>query len=501
MTVPAVMTYVPVTLTALQAGTRTARAGRVLFTLPRLTRVDGTVLFPAATEEYVLTSGQLPDVSYPASDDPLLREQGYVIGVTELYDDGERQSYSIVLLLSDLPGGYNLATRLVDTGSPLAPPPLLIPGPQGPQGVAGPTGDIGPQGDAGPAGAAGPTGAKGDAGSQGATGPAGTTGPAGAAGPKGDTGAAGPTGLTGATGGTGPAGPQGVAGSTGLTGAQGVAGPAGSTGPAGATGAAGTAGTTGAQGPQGVAGPTGPTGSTGPTGATGSTGPTGPAGTTGTTGATGPAGPGLPTGGTTGQVPVKTGSADYATAWTTLPDLGALSVGQETSPNARRGSSTNTVGMTSGSSRLAFFMARKSETITQLQLFSGSTVSSGLTLARAALHLANADGSTTVLAATTSDTTLFAAINSTYTKTLNTSVSVVAGQWYAVEILLVGTTPGNLAGETAFGGPGATTGLSGHTAAAPRLKALVASQSDIGTGYSAGQLSNTPASPYAVLLP
>ena len=56
-------------------------------------------------------------------------------------------------------------------------------------------------------------------------------------------------------------------------------------------------------------------------GAAGQQGTAGTNGTNGTNGATGPqgpAGPGVPAGGTDGQVLTKTGSADYATQWSTL---------------------------------------------------------------------------------------------------------------------------------------------------------------------------------------
>ena len=53
-------------------------------------------------------------------------------------------------------------------------------------------------------------------------------------------------------------------------------------------------------------------------GPAGETGPAGPAGPAGETGPAGPAGPGLPARGTAGQVPVKSGSADYAVEWAAL---------------------------------------------------------------------------------------------------------------------------------------------------------------------------------------
>lgn len=156
----------------------------------------------------------------------------------------------------------------------------------------------GPKGDAGAKGATGATGPAGPAGAAGATGPAGERGPEGPQGPAGPAGPAGPEGPQGEKGDEGPEGPQGPKGATG---AAGPAGPAGPQGEPGEKGEKGDAGAVGAAGPTGPQGPTGPKGDKGDPGEKG---------------ATGAAGPGVPTGGTSGQVLAKSGSDDYASAWT-----------------------------------------------------------------------------------------------------------------------------------------------------------------------------------------
>lgn len=187
--------------------------------------------------------------------------------------------------------------------------------------------------------------------------------------------------------------------------------------------------------------------------------------------------------------------------------LHLLTVGQETIPGARVLNSNNTIAMATGTSRLAYMVARKTEPWTQIKLFSGSTVSSGLTLARAAVHLVNSDGSTTVLATTTSDTALFAATNTAYTKSLSATVDAVRGTHYAVELLLVGTTPGNVLGVSAFSGASGATPVGAHLKDDPRVAIQINGQSDIGSGYTtaaiaaASNAAQTTSSIYAVLLP
>lgn len=183
-----------------------------------------------------------------------------------------------------------------------------------------------------------------------------------------------------------------------------------------------------------------------------------------------------------------------------------LTTGQETIPGARALNSSNTIGMTSGSSRLTYFTARKSGAYTSIKLFSGSTVSSGLTIARAAIHSVASNGDTTVLASTTNDTTLFAATNTAYTKSLSATVNLVRGNRYAFELLELGT-PGNKPGMAAFSGTGGSSTLGAHTIDEPRVAALINGQTDIGTGYTAAAIAAatnagaTSSTVYAVLVP
>lgn len=188
-------------------------------------------------------------------------------------------------------------------------------GTPGPQGDPGPQGEQGPQG---PQGIPGPAGLDGADGSQGPAGQSGGEGAQGVQGPRGERGSDGTSvvidgyvqaeadlpDLTGSA-----AGPSYIVMDTGhihfwngtsFTDGGNV------TGPAGADGAPGTQGPVGGQGLQGIQGAQGPKGDRGDTGAQGGEGPQGPQGLRG---------PGVPVGGSAGQVLVKTGPGEEATAW------------------------------------------------------------------------------------------------------------------------------------------------------------------------------------------
>ena len=101
-------------------------------------------------------------------------------------------------------------------------------------------------------------------------------------------------------------------------------------------------------------------------------------------------------------------------------------------------------------------------------------VAAGLTLARMGIYTYTEGGTAALVARTASDTTLFAATNTTYTRSLDgtgypTTYTLNAGTRYGVAYICVGTTQPQLVGRvvlTAVGGlsprlsSGSTTGLS-----------------------------------------
>ena len=269
---------------------------------------------------------------------------------------------------------------------------------------------------------------------------------------------------------TGPTGPQGGVGPAGATGSQ---------GPQGSTGAASTV--AGPQGPQGSQGPQGDTGDTGVEGIV--TAATAPIDTsvlwadTTTTGAAGT----VPSGGTIGQVLAKNSGTDYDTGWASV-DVVELT-DSTTSTSTTTAATANSIsealadvrdylssgsataidvfprftpvgvcGQTDGIAVVTYFTPTQNMTVTQIT-YVGAAASSGLTLARFGLY-----SETTLLARTASDTTLFNTANTVYTRSFDTaggypsSYNLIAGTRYAVGIIQVGGTLGQLRGAKSFAG-------------------------------------------------
>jgi len=266
----------------------------------------------------------------------------------------------------------------------------------------------------------------------------GATGPTGPSitGPAGSAGAAGATGPTGAAGSAGASvtGPTGAAGSAGA--ASTVTGPTGATGSSGAAGAAST-----------VTGPTGSTGAqsivTGPTGSTGATGSEGAASTvsgpTGSTGATGPAGAG-----STDASAITSGTLSDARLSNSI--VSAMNMSGTFVDAIPRLHCANTFqGLTSGIIFWTFFTPQKTITVDRITMATGSTASASLTLARMGLYTFD-ETTATLVARTASDTTLFNATSSAFTKIFDTansypaSYQLVAGTRYGVAVICTGTT-------------------------------------------------------------
>ncbi len=140
-----------------------------------------------------------------------------------------------------------------------------------------------------------------------------------------------------------------------------------------------------------------------------------------------------------------------------------------------RGSAFANIATSSGVIYFMFFSPNQNLTATQISMSSGGTQSSGLTLARMGLY--TFDGTTaTLVARTASDTTLFNATQTIFTRSFDTtgeypsSYDLTAGTRYAIAVIQVGTTPASFAGVTAN---------AGITSLAPRVLGNASGQADL----------------------
>lgn len=169
----------------------------------------------------------------------------------------------------------------------------------------------------------------------------------------------------------------------------------------------------------------------------------------------------------------------------------ALTIGEETL--LRDIAFSSAVVTSSGALRLAYFTARKSETTTQVRVGTGGAAAAATpTLIRVGLYTIDGTGAGALVAATASDTAMFAAVNTTYTRAWAASYAKVAGQRYALGVLVV--TP---AATPTFVGQA----VSADSATDPRLTGQVAAQTDLPSSFTAGQVTASGSRIYGVVLP
>jgi hypothetical protein len=215
-------------------------------------------------------------------------------------------------------------------------------------------------------------------------------------------------------------------------------------------------------------------GAQGATGATGATGPAGPAGTAGASGVVAVNAP-LTNSGTSGSANLSVSAASTSAAGVAqLTDsANSTSITTAATPNAvlqaikniqvmfynsttRVGNIPNQVvsgglSQTSGVIYHTRHIPERNFTVSNLSMVTSTTSSSGLTVARFGIYTRS--GTTfTLVARTASDTTIFNATNTRFTRALDTTggypatYDFVAGNEYWVSVIQVGTTPGNVIG-------------------------------------------------------
>lgn len=146
--------------------------------------------------------------------------------------------------------------------------------------------------------------------------------------------------------------------------------------------------------------------------------------------------------------------------------------------------------------RLSYFTARKSEAIGNVRVLTGGTAAAATpSLVRFGIYSVAADGALTLVASTANDTSLLAAQSTAYTKALSASFAKVAGQRYAVGMLVVTATTAPTVNGLFVGSASTEAGL------APRLAAAVVGQSDLPASIAAGSLADSINYCYTALAP
>lgn len=176
-----------------------------------------------------------------------------------------------------------------------------------------------------------------------------------------------------------------------------------------------------------------------------------------------------------------------------------LTVGEETF--TRRLIAGNQSTGASGDLRLTYFTARKTETITQVRTYAGSTAAAATpTLCRIGVWTADLAGALLALVGSVaSDVALWAVAGTEYTSTLTVPWAKVAGQRYAWGPLIVTaaarpTMPGfNMAGDVG--------GFRAEAARSPRLSGLLTGQADLPATATAASLGGTGVVFYASFVP
>lgn len=152
---------------------------------------------------------------------------------------------------------------------------------------------------------------------------------------------------------------------------------------------------------------------------------------------------------------------------------------------------------TSGDVTLTYFIASKTETITQLAMYSAGTASSGATLVRYGIYSVATNGDLALITATSNDASVFASSNTRYLKTLSSSWSKVAGNRYAVGYIVVAATTM----PTVYGSTGAGNAVLDATwALEPRISGTRAGQADLPASVTAANVTANRRGPYVEMI-
>lgn len=177
-------------------------------------------------------------------------------------------------------------------------------------------------------------------------------------------------------------------------------------------------------------------------------------------------------------------SADLASGVSTIP--------------RRMNSSAAAATLASGGMRLTYFTPPASFTSSQVRMLGGGTAAGATpTLVRAGLYSIAGDGAATLVASTASDTALFAAANTVYTKSWSAPVALAGGNRYALGILCVTAAVAPTLVGSVLGNASAST----EAAIAPRLSGSLNSQTDLPESFADASLVTHAGLFYVAVLP
>lgn len=144
--------------------------------------------------------------------------------------------------------------------------------------------------------------------------------------------------------------------------------------------------------------------------------------------------------------------------------------GAETLP--RLSAQSTSITTSNGALRLTYFTAPSAFTATQIQVQSGATAAGATpTLIRFGLYSVASNGDLTLVAATANDTSICAAANTLYTRPLTASYTTIAGQRYAIGMLITTAATAPTMLGSGLGG--------GISTLAPRLTGAITGLTDL----------------------
>lgn len=158
--------------------------------------------------------------------------------------------------------------------------------------------------------------------------------------------------------------------------------------------------------------------------------------------------------------------------------------------------SAPTISTVSGSLRLTYFTAKKTESISQVSVVTGTTAAGATpTLIRFGVYSVDpATGDLTLVGSTPNDTALLVSTSSNYIKALSAPFTKVEGTRYAFGILVI-----TAAATPTFYGTATLTGT--LTLMPPKLCATLAAQADLPSTITDSSLTSAFNSVYSALLP